>query len=170
LEKDISTLSAEIKYLWEDRYKRAFEVLAGDTETLHELQERVLGLMERLESEIDRERVSRKHYRIAGQVKSYIDEHYMDPGLSLAQISGRYELQPSTLSQLFKEEFGERFIDYVLKVRFGCAIRLLVETEEPIQSIAEKVGYNHAISFHRAFKKLYDLPPGEYRNIHRSNS
>ncbi|WP_274652999.1 helix-turn-helix domain-containing protein [Paenibacillus humicola] len=167
LGKEISVLSADIRFLWMDQYQYRFEELADDTETLAELSERLTALMGKLEDELKRERVSRKHHSVALQVKQYIDEHYADPKLSLLHVSGRFGLQPATLSHLFKEELGEKFIDYVLKLRFGHARRLLVESDEPIQSIAEKVGYNHAISFHRAFKKMYDLPPGEYRSLHR---
>jgi YesN/AraC family two-component response regulator len=94
----------------------------------------------------------------------------MDPDLSLSRVSDYLNMQPSTLSQLFKEEFGEKFIDYVLKVRMQHARKLLVETEDSIQSIAERIGYQNVISFYRAFKKVQNIPPGEYRNMHRENS
>ncbi len=64
---------------------------------------------------------------------------------------------------------GEKFIDYVLKVRMLKAKQLLVETDAPIQVIAEQVGYPNVISFYRAFKKVQDIPPGEYRNMFRTD-
>ncbi|MFC0329569.1 helix-turn-helix domain-containing protein [Paenibacillus sepulcri] len=169
LTKELGMLSPDIQLLWMEYYELLFEELVDDSETLAELQEQLTAAMEKLEGELMRQRINRKHHSVAVQVKNYIDEHYADPGLSLIQISDRFGLESSTLSHLFKEELGEKFIDYVLKLRFGHAKRLLVESDEPILSIAEKVGYNHVISFHRAFKKLYNLPPGEYRSLHRSD-
>ncbi|WP_229725317.1 helix-turn-helix domain-containing protein [Paenibacillus abyssi] len=169
LQKDIKLLPPGVQALWKEDYQSRFERIASHTETIEELHERLLTMMTGLAAEIDQERNSRKHHAIALQMKEYIDRHYSDPGLSLVQVGDQYGLSARSASNLFKEELGEKFIDYLLKVRFAHAKNMLVETDEPIQTIAEKVGYSHVISFHRAFKKLFDLPPGEFRAMNRAH-
>lgn len=166
--KMVAGLSPAIRDVWKSRYRPRFADVQQTAETLDELEALVMETMMQMELVVDEERKARRHHSIALQAKSYIDAHFADPDLSLVKVSDILKLQPSTLSQLFKEELGEKFIDYVLKVRMEHARKLLVETEESIQSIAEQIGYQNVISFYRAFKKSQNMPPGEYRNMYRA--
>ncbi|MDQ1909651.1 helix-turn-helix domain-containing protein [Paenibacillus sp. GD4] len=98
-------------------------------------------------------------------MKKYIEEHFTDPNLSLNQLSDRFEISPKYASQLFKEQFGLKFVDFLVQLRMEKAKQLLLETNEPIQDIAEKVGYTHGISFGRTFKKIVGATPGDYRKL-----
>jgi len=169
LDKAMSALSTGIQELWRVDYQPRFARLDEQAETLDELEERLLNVMTMFEARVDEDRRARRHHSIAQQAKAYIDTHYADSNLSLSRVSDHLKLQPSALSQLFKEELGEKFIDYVLKIRMQHARQLLIDTDDPIQSIAEQVGYHNVISFYRAFKKIQDYPPGEYRNMYRTN-
>jgi two-component system response regulator YesN len=168
LQKEIYALPAEIQRLWRDQYLDSFRKIANTTETVDELHSQLLALMASLAKEIEKGRLSRSNHSIAVQIKAYIDHNYADPNLSLNQVSDMFGVSPKSVSYFFKEELGDKFMDYLLKVRFTHAKRKLLETDEPIQQIAEQVGYTHVISFHRAFKKAFDLPPGEYRILYRS--
>ncbi|HZG85397.1 helix-turn-helix domain-containing protein [Paenibacillus sp.] len=170
MDKAITALSPNIQEIWRNDYQQRFAELTEKAETLDELEERLMSAMTAFEAAVDEDRKARRHHSLALQAKNYIDAHFADPDLSLSRVSEYLNLQPSALSQLFKEELGEKFIDYVLKVRLQHARKLLVETEDSIQSIAEQIGYQNVISFYRAFKKIQDIPPGEYRNMYRTNS
>ncbi|MNT89967.1 HTH-type transcriptional regulator YesS [compost metagenome] len=76
-------------------------------------------------------------------------------------------MNASSLSTLFKEEFGEKFVVYLCQVRMEHAKGLLRGTSLSVQEIAEKVGYLHQMSFIRAFKKLIGTTPGDYRKVHQ---
>ncbi|MEC0270116.1 helix-turn-helix transcriptional regulator, partial [Paenibacillus anseongense] len=62
------------------------------------------------------------------------------------------------------------FIDYLVRIRLEEAQRLLLMTDLPVQTIAERVGYVHVISFHRAFKNALGIPPGDFRKKTEVNS
>lgn len=168
LDRDMSEQSAELQQRWRELYREELLQLALTIETIDELARQLPPVLSRLYEELTQDRSSRSNHSLAMQMKAYIDQHYDDPNLSLNQVSDLFGVSPKNVSSIFKEELDIKFIDYLLKVRFDHAKRLLLETEEPIQQIAESVGYVHVISFHRAFKKLFDLPPGEYRNVYRS--
>lgn len=163
--KAVSTMSPAIQNIWEHECQPSWAAMRDQVETLSELEDQLMKLMQDLESAVNQDRQARRHHSLALQAKAYIDKHYANPDLSLAMVSDYLQLQPSYLSQLFKEELGEKFVDYVLQVRLERAKQLLLESEEPVQSIAEQIGYRNVISFYRVFKKVLGVPPGEYRKL-----
>ncbi len=78
-------------------------------------------------------------------------------------LGDRFHLNAKYVSKLFKENTGQRFVDFLIDIRMKEAQRLLTETGDSVQEIAERVGYTHAISFTRVFKRTVGVAPGEYR-------
>ncbi|MEK3914566.1 helix-turn-helix domain-containing protein [Paenibacillus sp. FSL H7-0331] len=163
LHKELLEMADEVNHLLHNEYDSEFEAIANGSETLDEWRDRLGTLLSVLENKICSLRSVKNNYVLIGRVKEYIELHYADPNLSLNQISDRFGMNPRYLSKLFKEEFGEKFIDYMLRKRLEVAQQLLLNTSLPVQDIAEQVGYVHVISFHRAFKNMFGLPPGDYR-------
>ncbi|RXZ79698.1 helix-turn-helix domain-containing protein [Paenibacillaceae bacterium] len=136
-------------------------------ETLEDVQEEILGIMEKLEYRVQ-ERSSRgSASSIAMQMKEYIDEQVSNPDLSLVHLSERFNMPSKNISALFKEQFNIKFIDFLIHLRVELAKRLLVETELSIQEIGQKVGYLNPVSFNRVFKRVVGIPPGDYRKEHQ---
>ncbi|ULL15344.1 AraC family transcriptional regulator [Paenibacillus sp. H1-7] len=161
--KEMTELPDEVQQLWADEALPQLEAISNHAISLTDWHERLSRVLAELEPRIRETRAVRNHHLLMNRVKQYIEMYYADPDLSLNKLSDHFELNPRYLSKLFKEEFGEKFIDYMLKVRLEEASRLLLQTELPVQEIAERVGYQHVISFHRAFKNMFGLPPGDYR-------
>ncbi|GAA4876230.1 hypothetical protein GCM10023310_65010 [Paenibacillus vulneris] len=169
IEKELTSMPVELTAAWHESYSDRFEALAEKTETLGELHRDLEVVMSDLAMDIGKMLETSSSKSIAMRMKAYIDANYTDSELSLVGVSEEFDMPVSNASLLFKKEIGEKFIDYVLKVRLEHARGMLVETDDPIQSIAEKVGYSHVLSFHRAFKKVFGFPPGEYRAIYRTH-
>lgn len=83
--------------------------------------------------------------------------------LSLQVAADEVGISPSYLSQLFKDELGETFIEYVTRFRVEQAKRLLLSTDLTLQRIAEEIGYTSVQQLFRVFKKKLGMTPGEYR-------
>lgn len=132
-------------------------------ESLDELKERCLRAMSGSMAAMEKLRSERSSQGIAKQAKEYVEGNYDCPELSLGLLSEQLGLHQSHLSRLFKDEFGENFVDYVTRIRVEKAKSLLQETDHPIQEIAGTVGYLHYYSFNRAFKRLAGVTPSEYR-------
>jgi len=94
-------------------------------------------------------------------VKDYISNHVGDVTLENAAAHSR--LNPYYLSSLFRQQTGEKFSDYVLKVKMDTAAKLLSETDNKIYEISLAVGYTSANSFSRTFKNYYNISPKDYR-------
>lgn len=162
--KEMMELPEEINAVWKQEYMPQLEAVVGRAELLDEYHDRMSALLVELETKLHDLRFRQRNHEMVLKAKAWIDEQYGDCDFSLNSLSDRLGVNPRYLSKLFKEQIGEKFIDYLIRIRMEKAKRLLLETNDSVQDVGEQVGYTHVISFHRAFKKLYDLSPGDYRH------
>lgn len=94
--------------------------------------------------------------------KQFINKNYKEE-LSLEKVAEYLQLSPSYLSNLFKKETGQNFIDYVTEVRIGRAKFLLKTTDLKISEIAREAGYGDEYYFSKVFKKNVGESPLKYR-------
>ena len=98
-------------------------------------------------------------------IYKYITSHYMDPDISLKQISSQVYVSYNYLCKFFKEQTGMLFLDYLHTMRIDKSKELLKNTNKTINEIAQSVGYLSSISYIRKFKQLTGMTPGEYRKF-----
>lgn len=90
------------------------------------------------------------------------------PGeITLAETAAAVHLNPSYLSQLFKQRMSQTFLDYVLQLRMDEAEWLLVHTSLKISEIAMRLGYADLSYFSNAFKRIKRKSPSEYRKLYQ---
>lgn len=99
-------------------------------------------------------------------VNRFIEQHYGDD-IYQELIADRLNISAGYLRNYFKDKTGRHLSDYLNEYRMGKAKELLQHTEERIQDIAAKVGYQNANSFTRMFRRLTGVTPGEYRRDQR---
>ncbi|WP_282940041.1 AraC family transcriptional regulator [Paenibacillus sp. RC67] len=97
----------------------------------------------------------------------YIHEHYLEP-LSLTDLSERFGIHPSSLSEMFTRQYGIHFIDLLHELRVRHACSLLHATEMQIADIAEESGFGSYSSFVRIFHKTKGVSPKMYRVSYRT--
>lgn len=79
---------------------------------------------------------------------------------TLADAAG---MSRSSFAERFKSAFGRGPNDLVRELRLVRGAQLLVASEAPVKSIAEKVGYESRSYFTRAFRTAYGVSPAAYR-------
>lgn len=104
-----------------------------------------------------------KRGELVKNIRSYINENYMDSNLGLAKISSVFGISEGYVSSIFKEQDGINFADYVEQLRIEKACQLLKDDTYKITDISEMVGYNSVQSFRRAFKRVLGIKPTEFR-------
>jgi len=98
------------------------------------------------------------------QVMNYLAS--LPPGKITLTYTAQYlHINPSYLSQLFKQHQGINFIDYVIELRMKEAKKLLAVTSLRVSEIAERLGYNDLAYFTNMFKKTVGTTPSTYRKM-----
>ncbi|GIP33331.1 helix-turn-helix domain-containing protein [Paenibacillus sp. J2TS4] len=100
------------------------------------------------------------------EILEFIHTRYGEE-LSIDRFAERMGMSVGHFSRTFKEEVGEKYVEYIAKVRLAQAKRLLLETDLKIDEIAEQVGYWGRNSFIRIFRRYEGTTPAKYRTIHR---
>ncbi|GAA3402558.1 AraC family transcriptional regulator [Paenibacillus hodogayensis] len=164
LEREMTELSPELQAVWREQAASRLTDAIRQFELLEEAREEFHTVLVALAGKLAEARQGHQHHQQIRDIKSYLEANFANPDLSLDYISSRFELNPKTFSRLFKEELGEKFAEFLAGVRVQEAKRLLLESDEPVQTIALKVGYEHPLSFIRMFKKSTGMTPGYFRS------
>jgi AraC-like DNA-binding protein len=84
--------------------------------------------------------------------------------LHIPILAGRAGINEFKLKQGFRELFQTSPYQYRLQLCLKKAKQLLEETDDSIDQIASKVGFETYNGFSTAFKKAFHVAPTEYRN------
>lgn len=95
-------------------------------------------------------------------VKRYIDNHYAE-AITARQLASTANLSPRQLGQIFKARTGMTPQQYLLEKRMQTAWLLLSNSQEPVQIIADKVGYRNLAAFSDRFRKHFGHSPRYFR-------
>jgi two-component system, response regulator YesN len=161
--KELSGLSPDIVERWTSSFLPRLSDAIERFDFMDELQANILEILEDMEAGILALRENRSNSVQARNIRRYIKENHSNPDLSLNHLCDQFGLNGKYISRMFKEEFGEKLVDYMVSVRIEKSKELLNGTSLSVQDIAQAVGYVHDISFIRAFKKVVGRTPGEYR-------
>jgi two-component system response regulator YesN len=95
-------------------------------------------------------------------VRKRIEENFKRT-INETELANTAGVSVSKLQHDFPAQFGINLQDYQTEVRINKAKTLLTETNKAIKQIAREVGYKSGESFCRAFKKMTNQTPSEYR-------
>ncbi|HEY6111546.1 MAG TPA: AraC family transcriptional regulator [Chthoniobacterales bacterium] len=101
------------------------------------------------------------------KARKFIEEHSAEE-LSLSKVAKAANISPNYLSEKFKEVTGINFVDYINRIRFETACRLLQDADIRISEIAFAVGFQSLSQFNRVFNKLAGKSPTQYRRQTRT--
>jgi two-component system response regulator YesN len=163
---EMKELPSDYQPIWNDEFRSLLSEQDDTLETLDELASFYIRTLSDFAERLQERKQQKGNQGVVHRMRSYIEQNFNNPDLSLQLLSDMLDMNPSTLSTIFKDEFGEKFVVYVSKVRMEHAKELLRTTALPIQDISEQTGYQHQMSFIRAFKKNVGTTPGEYRKTY----
>lgn len=83
--------------------------------------------------------------------------------ISRWKLADAVNVSEDYLTRIFHREMGLSLWDYLNRYRIFLAAELLQQSNDTIQDIALKTGFQDQAYFCRVFKKLYGLPPGKLR-------
>ena len=101
--------------------------------------------------------------RLADRVAEIVQEHISDMDFSLDHVAAALFISPNYLRQLFKQETGQTFTEYLTAQRMEYAHMLLGNPNVKVLDAAQQAGYADSRYFSVCFKKFYHMTPSEYR-------
>lgn len=94
--------------------------------------------------------------------QSWVDEHFSIAN-PVDEMARRSAMAERTFKRRFTEATGHAPLRYVQQLRVADAKRRLERTNDPIDEISWRVGYEDPAYFRRLFKRLAGLSPAAYR-------
>jgi len=96
------------------------------------------------------------------RVETYIRAH-LSGKIMNAELAHVFGASLQHFLKLFKENYGIAPQEYIMRQRLTMAQHSLLHSEQPIDDIAETLGFYDTSHFIRRFSKKYGMPPVQYR-------
>jgi AraC-like DNA-binding protein len=87
----------------------------------------------------------------------------IDHPWTVATLASEAGMSRSAFAQRFKELMSESPLEYLTRWRMYRGSDLLRESDRKLSDVAQAVGYDSDGAFHKAFKRVLGIAPGEYR-------
>jgi transcriptional regulator GlxA family with amidase domain len=100
---------------------------------------------------------------------TFARDHLHEP-LPIERLAEAAHLSMRQFGRAFQRETGETPAKAIERLRVDAARMRLQEGSEPVEQIAQAVGFNDPERMRRAFVKLYGLPPQAIRRANRKNT
>ncbi|MEA4823150.1 MAG: AraC family transcriptional regulator [Clostridiaceae bacterium] len=149
-------LFTQVRFCFRTGYQAGYDSL------LSEFLHRLAADARRMENHRAGERENAALHPSVRALMERMAEHY-DERMTLEYMGQTVGLHPHYLHGLFRAQLGMTPAEYLTRVRMMRAARLLLDTTEPVERIAEVCGYSGAAYFSDAFRRFYGVSPRGYR-------
>ena len=109
---------------------------------------------------------AQKHNRtqeIVIQINQRLEQGFRDTGIGAQSIAEEMGVSAAYLRKQYLTEAGISIGDKLNQLRMDEASRLLLETDQPIESIARQIGVENTKYFFVLFKKFKGMTPRQFR-------
>jgi AraC-like DNA-binding protein len=89
---------------------------------------------------------------------------------TVESLATKVGMSRTAFANRFRQLVGTAPLEYLQQWRLAIATTALKTSEEPLLSIAERIGYQSDTAFSIAFKRAIGISPGRYRVAHRPYS
>lgn len=96
----------------------------------------------------------------------HLHANYADPTLTNETLARLFSYHPNYLSQMIRRHLGQSLHQYLISYRIKMAKRMLITTDDPINTIAWKTGFNSPAYFAAQFRAKVGVSPNTYRKDH----
>lgn len=109
-----------------------------------------------------------EHFQVTDTKVNDVIEHIMmnfHSEITLERVSEIAGMNKSAFCRYFKKHTGKSFVQFLNEIRVNFSCKLLKETS-PTRSISEvcfQSGFNSLSYYNRTFRKVMNIPPGQYQ-------
>lgn len=163
---------AYVKWFVQQYYQFEYDVLITDAEDIKNIRKLYKATISDLSRPalidakvLDEQSVAKEH--VVDEMIHYIRSHLCDSSLSLSKLAKEiFFMNADYLGKLFKQKTGEKFSNYVMRLRMEKAVQIISTYQNmKIIDIAAKVGYGDASHyFSQVFRRWTGYTPTQFRN------
>ena len=102
------------------------------------------------------------------RVFDYVRTHFQER-ITLQEIAELVCMSPTTFCRFFKSKTLKTFSRFLVEVRIDNACKLLVENGLNSTECCYECGFNNISNFHRHFRSITGMTPGEYKRRIKNN-
>lgn len=95
---------------------------------------------------------------------------FSNKDISLKTLAAQLNMHPSYLGNIFHQQTGYYFNDYLNEERLKYAAGLMIDTPLKMKEIVDKSGFSSQAYFNRIFKRKYGTSPLAYRREMKSKN
>jgi AraC-like DNA-binding protein len=88
-----------------------------------------------------------------------------DKPWTVADLAAQAGLSRAAFAKRFTTIVGQTPLAYLTWWRMTTGARMLRESAVPLRTVAARCGYGSEYAFAKAFKRAYDVAPGQYRSL-----
>lgn len=96
-------------------------------------------------------------------VVEIVSRDFADTSLTLHSVAKKLGISPNYLSAIFSKKQGIPFKRYVQHIRVQQARKILIETNLPLNEVAQMSGFEDVNYFSKVFKQQQGITPSKYR-------
>lgn len=148
----------ELQMLSIERERALWQKLQGSL-SMKELLSLIVSLIGQLRSGFSSKKSSELLMMAAGD---YIRNH-LGNDFGIEEISDHLGISSSYFCLLFKNHFGETFVEYLTRQRMELAKHLLRSSDRSITQIGVEIGYQERRYFTKVFQKYTGMTPSDFR-------
>jgi YesN/AraC family two-component response regulator len=102
---------------------------------------------------------------LLSEVFRFIEANYHRP-IALTDVAQAVGYSPAYLTNLTRRQTGKTVQRWIIERRMAATRSLLLETDQAVEQIAAKVGYQHTVHFFRQFRQFHGTTPQAWRSAH----
>ena len=102
------------------------------------------------------------------KIEDFFHSHYAEP-ITEDDLAQKLAVSRRQTSRILRQYCGKSFQEKLEEIRMHYALRYLLWTELPVETIALRIGYRSTAGFFVAFKKRHSMTPTEYRQKEKNN-
>lgn len=139
-----------------DKLKRDYDIDLKVERDIYKDEHQLLNeTLKRTESALS----SSKYLVVA--IKDFMRKNFNN-NMSIESVAQAFSMSPSYLGRAFKEETGEKLIDYLVELKFEKAKEMLQTGNYTVKEVVHTVGYSQPKYFSRVFKERVGMTPSEF--------
>lgn len=100
------------------------------------------------------------------QARQWLVEHAFTP-MTMQELAGTLGITPVQLTRRFRAAYQITPSEFVTGLRLGRASRLLEDSAQSIETIAQQCGYENGFYLSRVFSAKLGVTPSKYRKLNR---